>query len=166
MNNKGMAAIDGFLNQWKENALNFYRNLRTEYEKAINWNQYKEQAKAEGLITEVEIDNYAAKKAHTAKKRFIDENGKGAIELITGYGKDFEKNLSKTLDKEVEYKRKKLITRIENKAGKIQNASGLCLGDNGEINGTIIGDNATVRVQTVYAGGYNIQCLHYRVLVK
>lgn len=33
------------------------------------------------------------------------------------------------------------------------------------LNGIFKGENGTVRVQTVFAGGYNIQCLHMRTLV-
>ena len=86
---------------------------------------------------------------------------------IYDYGKQYwNEKLNKMLDKEVENKRKTLIVRIEKKAGKIQDAGCLFIGINGEINGSIKGDKATVQVETIYAGGFNIQCLHYRVLVK
>lgn len=29
----------------------------------------------------------------------------------------------------------------------------------------IQGENGKCKIETIYAGGYNIQCLHYRVLV-
>jgi hypothetical protein len=70
------------------------------------------------------------------------------------------------LDKEVDRKREALITRVEKKAGRIVDASGLRVGDDGEINGRIKGEENTVNINTITAGGYNIQCLHYRLLVK
>jgi len=70
------------------------------------------------------------------------------------------------LDKEVDRKREALITRVEKKAGRIIDASGLRVGDDGEINGRIKGEENTVNINTITAGGYNIQCLHYRLLVK
>ena len=75
-------------------------------------------------------------------------------------------NLDKILDREVVTRKKVLISRVEKKVGKIQDASGLYLGVDGEINGYIKGEKAAVEVRTIYAGGHNIQCLHYRVLVK
>lgn len=49
--------------------------------------------------------------------------------------------------------------------GKITDAKGLTIGMNGELNGLVIGDKDSATVTTILAGGYNIQCLHYRVLV-
>jgi hypothetical protein len=36
----------------------------------------------------------------------------------------------------------------------------------GEINGIIQGTISNAKVRTITAGGYNIQCFHYRVLVN
>ena len=80
-------------------------------------------------------------------------------------GKIDEQLLDKYLDKEVESKYKALVARITEKAGEIEDASGLYIANNGEINGLVKGTKNTVRVETITAGGYNIQILHYRVLV-
>ena len=82
------------------------------------------------------------------------------------YGKNGVTRLNEILDKEVVRKKKALIARVKKTAGTIVDASGLRIGVNSEINGTVDGEIKTVHVQTIYAGGYNIQCLHYRVLVK
>ena len=74
--------------------------------------------------------------------------------------------LEAALDREVANRKAKLIARVEAKAGKIVDAGGLYMGHNRELNGLIIGEKKAVYVETIYAGGYNIQCLHYRVLVK
>jgi hypothetical protein len=92
--------------------------------------------------------------------------GKGA-ELVKYYTFcGYEEKLKKMLDSEVTSKRKTLTTRVQEKAGDIKDARNLTIGVNGELNGYIIGSKGNVRVQTIYAGGYNIQCLHYRVLVN
>lgn len=39
------------------------------------------------------------------------------------------------------------------------------IANNGEINGIVIGESGSAEIRTIVAGGYNIQCLHYRVLV-
>jgi hypothetical protein len=59
-----------------------------------------------------------------------------------------------------------LVYRVKEKVGNITDAAGLHIGANGEINGLVIGDKDSANVTTIYAGGYNIQCLHFRVLVK
>ena len=37
---------------------------------------------------------------------------------------------------------------------------------NGEINGIAEGEKGRAKVETIGAGGYNIQCYHFRVLVN
>lgn len=59
-----------------------------------------------------------------------------------------------------------LVYRVSTKVGKITDAAGLTIGMNGELNGLVIGDKDNATVTTILAGGYNIQCLHYRVLVN
>lgn len=63
-------------------------------------------------------------------------------------------------------KKVKLVSRIKKEVGQITNAGDLHISNNGEINGIVHGDKGTVNVETVSAGGFNVQCFHYRVLVK
>ena len=67
---------------------------------------------------------------------------------------------------EVINKKLDLVCRIEAVAGKIVDAKYLEIGKNGSLNGRVIGEKKSVYVNTILAGGYNIQCLHYRVLVN
>lgn len=57
-----------------------------------------------------------------------------------------------------------MADRLQTEFGKIISTS-LCLGADGNVNGTIVGENRTARIETIFAGGYNIQCLHTRLLV-
>ena len=65
-----------------------------------------------------------------------------------------------------------LIKRTEKKVGTITDYSmltvtkGNFMEGGAAINGIIKGENGTVEVRSIYAGGYNIQKLHVRVLVK
>ena len=68
--------------------------------------------------------------------------------------------------KAVEDKIAKLYYTICDKAGKILDCSNLYIGVNGDINGTIKGEIKEVKVTSIIAGGWNIQCKHFRVLVK
>lgn len=64
-----------------------------------------------------------------------------------------------------------LVARVQKKCGKIINASNLHLNtgnwlEGQAINGWIEGEKGNAHVYSITAGGYNIQCLHVRVLVK
>lgn len=72
--------------------------------------------------------------------------------------------LDKTLEADKKAKMLDLITRVNNVVGTITNASDLHI-IGGNIEGVVIGTQATARVQTIGAGGYNIQVYHYRTLV-
>jgi len=63
-----------------------------------------------------------------------------------------------------------LINRTIEITGKITDARGLYLDNDNNgftiINGFIVGEKGKARVESILAGGYNIQRLHVRVLVK
>lgn len=50
--------------------------------------------------------------------------------------------------------------------GEITDASGLSVGSKQDLNGFIVGTRGTAKVQTIGAGGYNIQCFHFRTLIN
>ena len=72
--------------------------------------------------------------------------------------------LERTIDNEMRSKMLDLAQRIGEKVGRITNASGLHV-QNGEIAGVIYGENGSATIQTIGAGGYNIQRFHFRTLV-
>ena len=57
-----------------------------------------------------------------------------------------------------------LVSRVENKVGQITNWELYINGNH--LNGTVTGTKAKAKVETIIAGGYNIQCLHNIVLVN
>lgn len=59
-----------------------------------------------------------------------------------------------------------LVDRVENRVGKVTDWSGIHFGMNGMLNGRVTGNLGSVYVETIGAGGYNIQRFHYRVLLK
>lgn len=73
--------------------------------------------------------------------------------------------LKKDLDAEANRKYDNIIERTNEITGTINDAAGLKVGDKGELDGFVIGEKGTAHVQTIGAGGYNIQCFHFRVLV-
>lgn len=73
--------------------------------------------------------------------------------------------LKKTIEREKRDKMITLMARITKVVGMITDAKNLKIGANGEINGEIIGTEGRARIETIGAGGYNIQCFHFRTLI-
>lgn len=73
--------------------------------------------------------------------------------------------LEKELEAEKKAKMLDLIHRINAVVGAIMDATSLRI-KAGNLNGYIIGETGKAEVNTIGAGGYNIQCFHYRTLVK
>lgn len=137
-------AVEAFLEQWRTRANTYYHE---QVEAIHTW-----------------------KASHNQKRGWYAELNKcfsqDCIVLSEYPEKEFETRLNKLLDSEVKFKRADLFRRCSIVVGVIADASGLRIGDNGSINGKVVGNKGTAYVETIMAGGYNIQCLHYRVLVK
>ena len=81
-------------------------------------------------------------------------------------GKKFNAlKLKKELEQEKKAKYDDLINRANSICGTIKDATGLSIGEKGELNGLVIGDRGTAYIETIGAGGYNIQCYHFRTLI-
>lgn len=73
--------------------------------------------------------------------------------------------LDKTIEEEKGAKLLDLIGRIMGVVGTITDVSALTIGADGDINGYIVGTEGKAKIQTIGAGGYNIQCFHFRTLI-
>ena len=143
--------IREFLKQWKERAYNFYMNALKDYKEARE-----------------EIYKIQDRELYRERMSELRENTPTLVyKDLTGRSDDDTKEyLNKVLDREVESKYKLFINRINKIDDNIENTNNLYIGVNGEINGYIKCKSCNIKVTTIYAGGHNIQCLHYRVLVK
>lgn len=160
--------VEDFLGLWKSNAVVFYQGIIKKFEDFF-------------VQEKVRIDKYNILRLSMSpedKKKFDVEFRKEQLiywsfkekyfyvyNLLFPVGQRLEK-LSKFLDKEVDRKRFNLVFRVQEKIGVILDASDLKIGMNNEINGVIKGEKGIVELRTIYAGGYNIQCLHYRMIIK
>ena len=73
--------------------------------------------------------------------------------------------LEKVLEEDRRAKMLDLINRINKVVGTITDASALTISAKGNLDGIIVGEKASAKVETIGAGGYNVQCFHYRTLV-
>lgn len=74
--------------------------------------------------------------------------------------------LNKVLERERKQKLLDLFNRIYKVTGKIIDGTDLKINEKGNLDGIVKGEVSNVKVETVGAGGYNIQCFHFRTLVK
>lgn len=94
----------------------------------------------------------------------------GAWEYVEHYvGRSFEESMEKVkkdLDQEADRKYDFIIDRTCAIVGEITDASGLKIGAKQDLNGIIVGTKGRAKVSTIGAGGYNIQCFHFRTLIN
>lgn len=165
--------IEEFLNKWEVKVLDYYNESRVNYlDYLVETQKEIDQA---CIDNNVDKNNYQEYRALTVKLN-LDINSMYrylkmvypdfTIEYAKTSTKTWNEELAKHVAREKKAKKDMFYARVMEKAGNIEDADDLYIGENGEINGIVIGDKATVRVETITAGGYNIQRLHFRVLVN
>ena len=154
-------ALEQFLENYRQATIAYYMDRAA----ALN-EEYRELYPA----------NSSIKLYGQVRSHLIQKYGKGIYELAQvklSYSFSDIPNRQQTVEKmvarEVKNKRAAFINQCEKHIGKILDASHLTLAFNGfvgEINGYVIGETGKAKVETISAGGYNIQRYHYRTLVK
>lgn len=143
-----------------------YINLRLDkdnenYYSNTNIERFLERSDFNLSVTEFKsmLDSYAKgmklknSLMDTLTSRLVSENESGAINYLNKY-----------LDREVKARKVTFIDSIENAGGDMVKVMSLQIGDDSMLNGIISCVNADVKIETVGAGGYNIQRFHYRIL--
>jgi len=163
-------AIDTFLESWRQASFTYYTELYNEQRKLhdVRWalmEKYNYNAVSGNQVLEPEYVE-----AQDALEAFNKKQTKSDLYILSNVRYDYNQKrgtqfLDNLLDKEVKSKKVQFIARIEKKSGEIKDVN-LRIGTDGSINGVVKGENATVDVYSIIAGGYNIQKAHYRVLVK
>ena len=160
-------AIEDFLLNWKEKARAYYMKEAQEY--IDEYHKYRATlcglSKTKGGYSEEYQTAYNAesKRFQNWRKAHVS----AVTERITNtYRKEVDtQTLETIIHQEKVRKAESLMNRVTEMVGEITDASGLYVADNLELNGKVIGTKGAATVTTIYAGGYNIQCLHFRVLV-
>ena len=157
---RNVEAIISFLNGWADRVYDWYCKEFANYQVALADYKMKVARLEDSYI--VSRDSY--KEYKEIKKRF-DSRWNHLYVYITGKCKLDTEKLHKELEQEKKAKYDDIINRANKICGTITDATGLCVGEKGELNGLVIGDRGNARINTIGAGGYNIQCYHFRTLI-
>ena len=131
---------------WEEANTAFRRKCNGYYEKREITNRWGRTEKIEEKVREGE---YEWMKPYNGESTFEEAMSKVERDLVQEWNRKYDF----------------IIERTNKIVGVITDASGLKVGAKGDLNGYIIGTKGTAKVQTIGAGGYNIQCFHFRTLI-
>ena len=171
-------AVEQFLQSWRATADKYYRaqvdkihawctEYRTYYHQQMKELETKYGYKVHCFDKAVEAEMKQRRVDYKYKDKYLSSHFTKDCLRLADYGADeFESRLNKMLDDEVAYKRIDLYQRCSAVVGVITDATGLYVANNSCINGFVLGDEGKAEVETILAGGYAVQCLHYRVLIK
>lgn len=163
--------LKDFLENWKQHAIGYYR------EKRIRFIEYRELYKGRELTDydlanlwpRRDVDAFLSERGleyHQIQKKLREAGDQITLRLLEIRDEDErEAWLEKTMDEEKRAKLLDLIGRIMSTVGTITDAATLYIGPEGDINGIIVGTEGKAKIQTIGAGGYNIQCFHFRTLI-
>ena len=192
-NSRNVQVIIDFLEMWKHRVHEFYKVGLVEYyeekeavrsafkyAESLGWThpEYKAAySKATEMQKEFRINCHGEYEYRTVINRRGREQKEevkvadGKYEYLNSYtGESTLENalarLNKDLEQEANRKYDFIIERTNKIVGTITDASNLKVGAKDDLNGYIIGTKGTAKVQTIGAGGYNIQCYHFRTLIN
>lgn len=158
-NSRNVEAIINFLNNWEVRVFDWYVKEFANYQVAyadhrVNINKY--------------LDGGCVKRENYKEYREAVNDFNKAWNFLYPYinrQKFDSQKLRRELEQDKKVKYDDIINRANKICGTITDATGLSVGEKGELNGFVIGDRGRAYIETIGAGGYNIQCFHFRTLI-
>lgn len=142
--------FDYLFNNYPDNFVTFNNSIN--YAQYVN--NYKDFKEFESIYNVKEL-----------KKSLENKYNNYFVQFYISHRQDINA-LDKELEKEKNNKLLDLMNRVTAITGIITDTTNLKINAKGDIDGIIYGEKGNCKVTTIGAGGYNIQCFHYRVLVK
>lgn len=173
-NSRNVTVLLDFLEDWKNNCIEFYMSEKAKYDLASQ--TYKEQIK-EIREEEHNLSHGAFLKDNPDYEKYVEldmkekkltkeyrDNWSHVTQFFHG-SLSFEETLKKDIEEEKFRKYDDIIERTNEIVGEITDASYLSVNQKGNLDGFILGSRGSAKVSTIDAGGYNIQCYHFRTLI-
>lgn len=167
-NSRNVPAIIEFLEAWKKRVEAWYVDNFPKYIEAQKQRYAENAAYCDWVNSHFGKEYREEKEARRAAEKAADKMYHRAWADFFRYNDYNTLNselLKKDLEQEAAAKYDDIVERTNAICGTITDATGLKVGLKGDLDGIVIGERGTARVQTIGAGGYNIQCYHFRTLV-
>ena len=161
---RNVPAISDFLDKWAGYVVRYYMEREAEYREAAKETYGKLHALRNGRVDDMATRKVNRLEADKLQKDFTVKYGQFLSHDRNGAAK-YEETLRADVEAERLRKYDTLLDAVENITGVIVNASGLNIAGNGDLEGVVRGRQGNARVNTFGAGGYNIQCYHFRTRV-
>ncbi len=191
-NSRNVPAILEFLEKWKATCIHHYGAALMEYfaeqkyvrglfKDAEAYGYGSPEYKAAYAEAKVASDAFYCKRRGYYKTVEAERGGRkhrtevkvkdGEYEWLSPYSQqrtyeEAMQKLKKDLELEAVRKYDFIIERTNAIVGEITDATALKLGEKDDLNGYVIGTRGVASVKTIGAGGYNIQCFHFRTLIN
>jgi hypothetical protein len=151
--------LDPFFLHWGDQVIEWWKKTKERYKAEYReyWNKFDPEGK--GSMSPTKESNAAHRELMNKWTFLLGREGLWAVQH------DKMEKIAERVRKDMERKKLALIAKVEEKVGKIVEVD-LHVGSNREPNGLVVGTNGKVVLDTISAGGYNIQCFHYRTLIK
>ncbi|MBP0984062.1 MAG: hypothetical protein J6A19_10095 [Oscillospiraceae bacterium] len=193
MDNEIPDVIKEFFEAWKQDSISFFSNRYDEYHEFVQQLRTEEYAARREAVKTLPVYSKYADRIQSMsdydflnvyprqpmesylKERSLDYNSISerkrsfagpVVTAMCRYNDPIQRqqHLEADMEREMRSRMLDLAQRIGEHVGKITDAQGLHI-QNGEIAGVIYGEKGSATIQTIGAGGYNIQRFHFRTLV-
>lgn len=193
MDNEIPDVIKEFFEAWKQDSISFFSNQYDEYHEFVQQLRTEEYAARREAVKTLPVYSKYADRIQSMsdydflnvyprqpmesylKERSLDYNSISerkrsfagpVVTAMCRYNDPIQRqqHLEAYMEREMRSRMLDLAQRIGEHVGKITDAQGLHI-QNGEIAGVIFGEKGSATIQTIGAGGYNIQRFHFRTLV-
>lgn len=164
---RNVKVISDFLDKWVKDCILWLEAEEVKYQIALAEYYRKDREYCERFNSRKQTpeERKADRKAHNEMKKQFSAKWSHVTQFNHG-SLSWHETMIKDLEAEKIRKYDDIIRRTNDIVGEITDASYLEIAPNGNLDGVIIGTRGKASVQTIGAGGYNIQRFHFRTLIR